>query len=119
MKPNPIKEKSIDFAVKTYEFCKIIEKLQLFEISKQLKRSGTSIGAQVYESQHAESTADFIHKLSISQKEANETLYWIDLVKRLCPQTINKDFISSYEKDALELKKILTSILKKLKSSKS
>ena len=67
MKPNLIKEKSIEFAVKTYEICQLIEKKNFFEISKQLKRSGTSIGAQIFESENAESKADFIHKLSISQ----------------------------------------------------
>ncbi len=115
MKPNPLKEKSLDFAVKIYDFCKIIEKIHLYEISKQIKRSGTSIGAQIFESENAESKADFIHKLSISQKETNETLYWIELIKRISKLS-DSHILLTYEAEALELKKILTSILKKLKS---
>ena len=115
MQENPLKEKSLDFAVQTYELCKIIEKLHLYEISKQLKRSGTSIGAQIFESENAVSKADFIHKLSISQKETNETLYWIEIIKRIA--TLEEtQFLLKYESKAIELKKILTSILIKLKS---
>ena len=51
-------------------------------MSKQLLRSGTSVGAMIRESEHAESKADFIHKLAIAQKESNETLYWLELLMK-------------------------------------
>ena len=114
MKPNPIKDKSIDFAILTYEFCKFVDNKHLYEISKQLKKSGTSIGAQIFESEHAESKADFIHKLSISQKEANETLYWIEIIYKL--KAVDLEILENYKANALELKKRLTSIIKKLKN---
>lgn len=81
MKENIIKLKSFDFAlriVKVYQY--LIAERKEFVLSKQLLRSGTSIGALVRESEHAESKADFIHKLSIALKEANETEYWIELL---------------------------------------
>jgi len=77
-----ILRKSYDFAleiVKLYD--DIRENKKEFTLSKQLARSGTSIGANVTEAQHAESRLDFIHKLAISQKECNETIFWLNLLK--------------------------------------
>ena len=81
MKENIIKNKSFDFAlriVKLYQY--LSEQKKEFVLSKQLLRSGTSIGANIREADQAESKADFIHKLSISLKEANESEYWIELL---------------------------------------
>ena len=81
MKNNVIKEKSFSFAleiVKTYKF--LSSEKKEFVLSKQMLRSGTSIGANIREAEHAQSKADFIHKLSIALKEANETEYWLDLL---------------------------------------
>lgn len=81
MKENVIKNKSFAFAlrvVKLYKF--LIDEKREFVLSKQLLRSGTAIGALVREAEHAESKADFIHKMAIAQKEANETDYWIELL---------------------------------------
>jgi four helix bundle protein len=80
MKENIIKLKSFGFALRAVKFYQylITEKKELV-LSRQLLRSGTAIGAMVRESEHAESKADFIHKLSIALKEANETEYWIEL----------------------------------------
>lgn len=79
-KKNVIKEKSFEFAKEiVYLYKSLVDKKE-FVLSKQLLRSGTSIGANVRESEHAQSKADFIHKLSISLKEANETEYWLDLL---------------------------------------
>ena len=72
MKPNPIKEKTLKFAIKTLDFCKYLDDQRQFVISNQLKRSGTSIGTQVFEAENTQSKADFILKLSIAQKVANE-----------------------------------------------
>lgn len=78
-------------------------------LSKQLMRSGTSIGANVRESQNAESKADFIHKLAISQKEADETLYWLELLKET--DYITREEFDSLEADASELLKLIRSII--------
>ncbi len=79
---NLIVEKSLDFAVEIVQFCEELEENRKFVVSKQLLRSGTSIGANVFESQHAESRNDFIHKIKLAIKEANETLYWLLVCER-------------------------------------
>jgi four helix bundle protein len=83
MKKNIVKDKSFDFAiriVKLYQY--LTTEKNEYILSKQLLRSGTSVGAMVRESEHAQSKADFIHKLSIAQKESNETLYWLELLTK-------------------------------------
>ena len=81
MKENVIKEKSLRFAVRIVKLYKHLVKTEKeFLWSKQILKSGTSIGAMIRESEHAESTADFVHKMSIALKEANETEYWIELL---------------------------------------
>lgn len=79
---NVIVEKSLDFSVEIIQFCELLETHRKFVIAKQLLRSGTSIGANVFEAQHAESKADFVHKIKIAIEEANETLYWLLLCER-------------------------------------
>ena len=76
-------------------------------MSKQLMRSGTAIGALVREAQNAESTKDFIHKLSISQKECDETIYWLELLK--ATDYINEQEFESLNNEAIELLKMLRS----------
>ena len=81
MGDNVIKNKSFNFAlriVKLYQF--LNQEKKEYVLSKQLLRSGTAIGALVRESEQAESKLDFIHKLAIAQKEANETDYWLELL---------------------------------------
>ncbi len=115
MKENVIKIKSFTFSVKIVNLYKsIIGEKKEFVLSRQLLRFGTSIGAMVRESEQAESRADFIHKLSIALKEANETDYWLDLLKET-------NYISSLEYNELnedlgEILKLLTSIIKTSKS---
>tara|TARA_B110000285_G_scaffold125936_1_gene142017 strand:- start:4488 stop:4856 length:369 start_codon:yes stop_codon:yes gene_type:complete len=79
-KQNPIQEKSFSFALTTVRICKELIKQNEYILSKQLMRSGTSVGANIREAQNAESKKDFIHKLSISQKECDESIYWIELL---------------------------------------
>ena len=77
-----LKDKSFAFAieiVKTYKV--LVEEKKEYVMSKQLLRSGTSVGANIREAKNAESTNDFIHKLGIAQKECDETLYWLELLK--------------------------------------
>ena len=83
-------------------------------LSQQLIRSGTSIGAIVREAEHAESIKDFVHKLSIGLKEANECIYWLDLLH--ATDYLNKKMYDSMTKDALELLKMLISSVKTIRS---
>ncbi len=108
-RPNIIKDKSFAFAVQVINLYKGLVDKKEFVISKQLLRSGTAVGALVREAEHAESSADFVHKLAISQKEANESEYWIDLLYET--QYINKEQFDSLKKDIQELMKILASII--------
>lgn len=85
-------------------------------ISRQILRSGTSIGANVKEALQAESKADFIHKLSISLKEASETEYWLQLLKET--EYLDQAAYKSMMCDCVELLKLLTSIIKSSKQSK-
>jgi len=111
MSENIIEKKSFEFAIKIVDTYKILafDKKE-FVLSKQLLRSGTSIGANISEAVHGQSTKDFIHKLQISRKEANETLYWLNLLRAtdfLKPETASK-LIRLCD----ELVRILTAIIK-------
>ena len=82
MSKSIIKDKSFVFSIRVVKLCKyLIENKKEFVLSKQLLRSGTAVGALVREAQNAESTKDFIHKLAIAQKECDETIYWLELLK--------------------------------------
>jgi four helix bundle protein len=78
---NLIVELTFDFALKAIKYVEHLEKNHKYIIARQLLKSGTSIGANVREAQNAESRADFIHKLKIAAKEADETEYWLLLCK--------------------------------------
>ena len=108
-----IKEKSFEFAVKIVKLYKELNEEKEFIISKQLLRSGTSIGANIKEALQGQSKADFISKLSISLKEAVETEYWLEL---LIATKITKIELKEYLKNIQELIKILTSIIKTSKN---
>ncbi len=109
-KENVVKTKSFLFAVKIVSVYKFLsENKKEFVLSKQLLRSGTSIGANVREADNAESKLDFIHKMSIAQKETDETLYWLELLKETnYLSSIDFDSISS---EAVELLKLIRSII--------
>jgi four helix bundle protein len=107
---NALKQKSYFFALDIVKVYLSLQEKREFVLSKQLLRSGTAIGALVEEANQAESRADFIHKLSISNKEANETQYWIRLL-------VDSEVLESARGEALlkkctELIKILTASLK-------
>jgi four helix bundle protein len=111
----PFAEKSYSFALKVVAECRLLmnEKKE-FILSKQLIRSGTAVGALYREAQHAESRADFIHKLAIAQKECNESLYWIDVLHD--SRFLDDSSHSKLHIDCLELMKMLTAMLKTAKS---
>ncbi len=116
MKDNLIKIKSFDFALRIIKLYKYItEEKREYILSKQLLRSGTSIGANIREAEHAESKADFIHKLSISLKEANETEYWLELLFK--SKFITDNEFESISKDISEILKLLISIIKTSKKN--
>lgn len=99
--------------VKLYQY--LCENKNEFVLSKQLLRSGTSVGAMIREAEHAETKNDFKHKLAIAQKEINETIYWLELLKKTAYLT-NEEF-DSINADATEIIKLLTTLLKSVKSS--
>ncbi len=74
---NPILKLSIEFSLLIVEYCDQLQSLKKYTISNQLLRAGTSIGSNSFEAQNAESKADFIHKIKIAAKEADETQYWL------------------------------------------
>jgi four helix bundle protein len=117
MKKNVILDKSFEFAVRIVNLNKhIISEKKEYVLSKQILRSGTAIGALIRESQHAESNADFIHKLSIALKEANETDYWLLLLNKT--DFLNEEQYLSLKNDIEELIKLLVSIIKSSKENK-
>lgn len=113
-KRNVIKEKSFLFAIEIVGLYKVLAERKEFVLSKQVLRSGTSIGANIREAEHAQSKADFIHKLSISLKEANETEYWLDLLYET--KYINQIEFEYIKPKIIELLKLLTSIINTSKS---
>jgi len=109
-KENVIRKKSFNFAVRAINLYKVLSnERKEFILSKQLLRSGTSIGANVREAINAESNADFIHKLAIAQKECDETCYWLELLHET--KYINESEFNSVHNDASELLKIIRSII--------
>ena len=113
---NIIADKSFRFAIRIVNLYKHLCHTQReFILSKQLLRAGTSIGANVAESQQAQSRADFISKLSIALKETSETKYWLRLLEATDYLT-DKEVHSIYS-DCIELEKLLVTILKSTKQA--
>ena len=109
-----IQEKSLAFAIRIVKLYKhITEQKKEYVLSKQLLRSGTAIGALVKEAEHAQSKPDFLNKMNVALKEANETLYWLILMKETGYMQ-EEEFKSVYA-DAEELVKMLASIVKTTK----
>jgi len=105
--------KSYAFAVRIVNLVKWLHGQNEYVLSKQVLRSGTSIGAMIREAEYAESDPDYIHKLSVALKETNETEYWLLLLKDTDYLDENKH--ASIDKDCQELKKLLVSSIKTLK----
>lgn len=116
MKENIVKNKSFSFAVrvvKLYQF--LCEQKKEYVLSKQLLRSGTSVGAMVREAEHAETKKDFTHKMGVAQKEINEAIYWLELLKGT--DYLTAEQFESLNADAVEIIKLITAILKSAKSN--
>ena len=104
---NILLDLTLDFAIKTVRFCEKLDENRKFVISKQLLKSGTSIGANAREAQGAESRKDFIHKLKIAFKEAEETEYWLII----CRESENYLFDEEIFEKLQGIKKILNKII--------
>lgn len=118
MRKNVAFEKSLDFAVRIVELSDFLQSTYHdYVMSRQILKSGTSIGANMRESQNAQSIDDFISKLSISLKEANETHYWLEVLYRA--NKIDENYYYSMIKDLEEIIAILVSSIKTSKSNKT
>ena len=111
---NPIVDLTYNFGVRIVKFYKYLTTKQVYVLSKQLLRCGTSIGANVHESIHAQSRADFISKMNIALKEADETDYWLRLLRDA--NVIEEVEFESLQKD---VKQIIGTLVKIIKSSKA
>lgn len=114
-KKNIILEKSIEFSLELIEYCDELKELKKFVISDQLLRSGTSIGANVHESQNSESKLDFIHKIKIALKELEETKYWMKLCEKSKSYPFNADLKYRLDELGLILYKIISTSKNSLK----
>ena len=112
-----LEEKSYSFALRIIKAHKYLINQNEYTLSKQLLRSGTSIGANCREATYAQSKQDFINKLSIALKETNESIYWIELLHD--SNYITDDSFKSIHADGLEILKLLISIIKTSKSNLS
>ena len=115
MKENILKEKSLTFSIRIVNLYKYLsETKKEFVLAKQILRSGTSVGAMIREAEFSESSLDFIHKLSIAQKEINETIYWLELIFET--KYITKEQYENLSSNAIEIIKLITSSIKTIKS---
>lgn len=118
MKENSTYDKALNYAVRIVNLYKyLVEEKKEYVMSKQLLRSGTSIGANISEAIYAESALDFVHKLAIAQKEANETKYWLTLLEKT--GYLSPSQYQSMCSDCLEIIRILVSIILTTKQKSS
>ena len=111
MKRNEVLELSFEFALQIIVYCELLEENRKYVIARQLLKSGTSIGANIREAQNAESNSDFIHKLKIAAKEADETEYWL----LLCQKSSNYPSPSNLLTSIISIRKLLNSIISTMK----
>lgn len=109
---NPIIRLSFDFALQMIDFSERLNKSGHYIVSKQLLKSGTSIGANVREAQNGESKNDFVHKMKIAMKEADETEYWLMLCK-------HSQHLPDTDEYILKLREIIKILNKIIATSKS
>ena len=108
--------KSFAFAVRIvrqFQFLQTVKKEDV--LAKQLLRCGTSVGSMMRDAEHAESKADFIHKMAVAQKEINEVLYWLELLTST--DYLTREQFDSISTDAIEILKMLTSTIKTAKNN--
>lgn len=110
---NLIVKMTFQFSLEVIKFIDLLEQKRKYPIANQLIRSGTSIGANVREAQNAESRADFVHKMKIAAKEADETEYWLDI----CNQSEGYPDCTDLLSQILSIKKVLAKIISTSKTS--
>ena len=116
LKFNTIEVKSYDFAIRIVNLHKYLNRQkEIHSLSNQMLRSGTAIGALIQEAVHAQSKADFLNKMNVSLREANETMYWIRLLHST--HYLKDNEFASIHKDCEEIVKLLASIVKTTKAS--
>ena len=115
MKNDKLSKASLDFAVAVHSVCKTLKENREFIISDQIFRSASSIGANIREAQYAASRADFVNKLRISLKEANETDYWLELLLRT--EYITQELYTDLENQCKELRLLLIRSIKTAESN--
>ena len=114
-KESVLKAKSFDFAIRIIKLNQYLrENHSEYQLSQQILRAGTSVGAMVREAEHAESRRDFLHKLNIGLKEINECGYWLDLLS--ATNYLDKRMYESIRKDCVELLKMLIASIKTTKT---
>ncbi len=116
MENNTVAEKSIGFSIRLIKIYKILtQERKEFILSKQLLRSGTAVGALIREAEHGQSKADFLNKMNIALKEANETDYWLLLLYK--GEYLTEKEYESIKEDCIELLKMLIKIVKTTKEN--
>ena len=116
---NIILEKTIDFSLAIIQYCDQLEAKKKYVIARQLLRSATSVGANVHEAQNCESKADFIHKIKIAAKEAEETKYWLTLCEKSDSYPFDEKLKHTIQEINLIIYKILSTSIKSKKSTSS
>jgi four helix bundle protein len=106
---NIIVEKVVDFSLQIIKYCEALEQDRKYVIARQLLKSGTAIGANVFEAQNAESRNDFIHKMKIAAKEASETYYWLILCEKADSYCFDKEIKEKLKQIILILSRIIAS----------
>ncbi len=115
-KDNVVVNKSTSFAIRIIALSDFLEGKRRYVLARQILKSGTSVGANIRESIYAQSTADFISKLSIALKEASETEYWLELLEKA--NIVEQRQIAGLKNECTELLKLLTTIIKRNKEKK-
>jgi four helix bundle protein len=107
-KQNVIVEKTIAFSVAIMNDCEKLEAKKKYVVARQLMRSATSVGANVFEAQNAESKADFIHKMKVAAKERSETLYWLTLCSKVEAYEVDESLMPALQEIIRILSKIIS-----------
>ena len=118
-KANVVVDKSTDFASRILLFCERLDEMKKFTLSNQLSKSGTSIGANIWEAQNSESITDFIHKMKIAAKEASETKFWLIVCRNMLKNKMEFELLDDIEEILKLLGKIISSSKAKQKNGNS
>lgn len=114
-KENVIVVKSLDFAVEATKYAEELNRKGYSIVAKQLARSATSIGANIWEAQQAESRNDFVHKIKVALKEAGETCFWLELSRKITGENLGSHLIDRVE----ELTRIMSKIIASAKKNEN